>query len=150
MKQLILASGEFALVDDDIYEIVKDRRWCLSNGYPSCRQTTNIGESRILYLHQFVLGHAPRGMHIDHINRNKLDNRRENLRHVTHQVNMLNRKKKAKGVSYDRTHRKYKAYYDKITIGKPKKRINIGTFNTESEAVEARQKFLEEQKRCAT
>jgi hypothetical protein len=79
MKQLILASGEFALVDDEIYELAKD-----------------------------------------------------------------------KGVSYDRTHEKYKAYYDKITIGKPKKRINIGTFNTESEAVEARQKFLEEQKRCAT
>lgn len=72
---------------------------------------------------------------IDHVNRNKLDNRRENLRVVTNQQNQMNRAKKAKGVSFDSTHGKYKAYFDIITIGEPKRRVNIGTFLSEQDAL---------------
>ena len=38
-----------------------------------------------------MIGKPPKGLVTDHINRNRLDNRKENLRHVTHSENMLNR-----------------------------------------------------------
>lgn len=116
--------------------------WCLTAGYPSRRVTYDKGVSCIEYLHHLIIGYPPTGKQVDHINRNKLDNRRENLRFVTPQQNLLNRAVKAKGVCFDNTHKKWKAYYDKITLGQPKKRINIGTFKTREEAVAARVQFL--------
>ena len=41
-------------------------------------------------VHQMIIGKAPKGFVIDHINRNKLDNRRQNLRFVTPSENTLN------------------------------------------------------------
>jgi hypothetical protein len=43
-------------------------------------------------LHQFIIG-KKEGYEIDHRNGDKLDNRKENLRHVTHTQNMRNRQK---------------------------------------------------------
>ena len=44
-------------------------------------------------VHSTVIGPIPDGHHIDHINGNKLDNRRENLRVVSASVNQANRKR---------------------------------------------------------
>ena len=41
-------------------------------------------------LHRYLID-APDGYHVDHINHNTLDNRKENLRVVTHLANNLNR-----------------------------------------------------------
>lgn len=43
------------------------------------------------YLHRVIMGDIPAGMEIDHINRNTLDNRRDNLRIVTRSQNLQNR-----------------------------------------------------------
>lgn len=67
---------------------------------------------------------------IDHINRDKLDNRIINLRSITQQQNTFN--KNAKGYSYQKASKKYMA---RIGIGG--KTINLGLFNTPSEAQEA-------------
>ena len=56
--------------------------WCLNYGYPyngRIKQT----------LHLFLLGKR-KGLEIDHINGNKLDNRRKNLRFITHAENTKN------------------------------------------------------------
>jgi hypothetical protein len=42
-----------------------------------------------VYLHRFIMG-AESGMEVDHINHNTLDNRKENLRIVTHSQNLQN------------------------------------------------------------
>jgi len=44
---------------------------------------------RLVY--ETFVGEIPRGFEIDHINRNRLDNRLENLRVVTHKENVNNR-----------------------------------------------------------
>lgn len=47
-------------------------------------------------VHAFVMGGARDGLHIDHVNGNKLDNRKRNLRFVTPQKNQVNRKRRNK------------------------------------------------------
>lgn len=81
----------------------------------------------------------PKGMEIDHINRNPLDNRIENLRLVTRSENMMNtkifstNKTGHKGVYWNKKSKKWHA-----TIIWQKKRINLGFFDSLIEAVNAR------------
>lgn len=76
---------------------------------------------------------------IDHINRDRDDNRFSNLREVSRSVNLHNSKRRCnntsghKGVSYDKTKSKWHAY-----IHKDGKRTNIGFFESKDDAVAAR------------
>ena len=62
------------------------------------------------YEHRFVWemhhGEIPEGMHIDHINRDRYDNRIENLRCVDHQTNQTN----TLGRGYEITNNKYRPF----------------------------------------
>ena len=69
---------------------------------------------------------------IDHINGNRADNRIENLRVTTKQGNQWNQTK-AKGYSFCKTHKKWLAY-----IAVNDTMINLGYYNTEEKAKEAR------------
>ncbi len=85
-------SGEvraYALVDFAYAMAVNARRWSLQpNGYVIARFS---GPRRMVYLHRFI-SEPPPGLHVDHINGDKLDNRRCNLRHCTQSQNQYNRK----------------------------------------------------------
>jgi hypothetical protein len=80
----------------------------------------------------------PAGMHVDHINGNTLDNRRENLRSVTHAQNLMNQKLSRanksgfKGVSMDRSSGKWRAHITKDGIVR-----QLGYFPTPELAHEA-------------
>jgi hypothetical protein len=78
------------LVDDDTWRMLQDHSCSMtSRGYIKLKQDT-----KTVSLHTLVTGRvgcAHDGMVVDHINGNKLDNRRENLRVVTSSVNALNR-----------------------------------------------------------
>jgi hypothetical protein len=87
-KRIYLTQGKFTIVSDEDYERLIRFKWCYNKyavttirieGKPACRA-----------VHQMILV-APPGLEIDHINRNKLDNRRCNLRIVTHSENMKNK-----------------------------------------------------------
>ena len=75
-------------------------------------------------------------MEIDHINGNKIDNRIENLRLVTHRKNQQNRKThragRLTGTCYDKIRHNWKS-----TIQINKTNIAIGYYKTEQEAHEA-------------
>ena len=85
-------------------------------------------------LHRVIM-HAPDGVDVDHKNRNKLDNRRCNLRLCKHCENLFNRPKQAnnatgyKGVYLNKKDGKF---YASITAYK--KKIHLGTFDTAQEA----------------
>ena len=81
----------------------------------------------------------PTGYDIDHINRNRLDNRRENLRVVTRAINLRNNE--AKGITYDKSRNKWSA-----KVSRNNRTINLGRFPTEELAIEARQRFLTDEK----
>ncbi len=74
---------------------------------------------RQLWLHRFIM-HPKKGEIVDHINRNKLDNRKENLRIATKGQNAINSKLPSnntsgfKGVSRNNQGKRYWAAYIKI------------------------------------
>ena len=87
MKKIKLGKKNlFALVDDDMFdELNKYHWWSDSLGY-AIRQ---ISRGKFVHMHR-IINNTPQGMDTDHINRNKLDNRRENLRTATRSLNMIN------------------------------------------------------------
>ena len=78
----------------------------------------------------FMTGNWPK-LEIDHINRDRLDNRWANLREVPKAVQSRNRT--CKGVSRCMATGKFKAY-----VAVNKRQIWLGRFDTEQEALEAR------------
>jgi hypothetical protein len=92
MKVIKLSNGQKALVDDEWYEYLSQWRWFpIGAGYAS-RQVTKNGVRHTIYMHRQVAG-TPPGMDTDHINGDKLDNRSENLRIVSHSENLMARLK---------------------------------------------------------
>lgn len=124
------------ICDADIWMKYKDRTWNEHCGYAK----TNINRKEIPF-HRLVKP-CPEGYVIDHINRDRFDNRAINLRVTTQYVNMLNRsvsrlnRLKEKGVYKDGNY-----YRADITINK--KRIYLGNYKTFEEAVKARKEAEE-------
>lgn len=130
---------ENIIVDKTDEHLLKEYRWRIhKQGYV----VSSVNGSTIR-LHHLVIGFPPSGLETDHINRNKLDNRRENLRHVTHQVNLMNREFKNKsgykGVYFEKN-RKTKPY--KTCITRNGKRINLGYYATPELASQAVQEYI--------
>jgi hypothetical protein len=107
-----------------------------SNGYVYY-SVWQDGRSQPYTLHAFLMD-APAGSHIDHINGDKLDNRRANLRVTTPQINQLNRKalnrNNQSGVrGVGRLGSRWRA---QITVNR--KNHHLGMFATMEEAIAAR------------
>lgn len=93
--QLYLTQNKMATID------LKDLRDCLKykwsatfdgfNWYVTTNLPRNGGRQKLLSLHRF-LTKPKRGMCVDHINHNGLDNRRLNLKVCTHAENTANKK----------------------------------------------------------
>lgn len=133
--------GKFALVSKEDFEFLCQWTWnATPKGYAI--RTCRAIEKKTVYMHVEVAkrcGIFSEGLQVDHINREKLDNRRANLRSTTNQMNQANvglsknNSSGAKGVSY-RPDRK-KPWIARIGVNG--KRIQIGSFNTKQEAIEA-------------
>lgn len=77
------------LIDNDDIEIFDKFKWHISDsGYVVWRGLLN-GKKKTIRLHRLII-HADDDQIVDHINRNKLDNRKCNLRCTTQSVNMRN------------------------------------------------------------
>ncbi len=133
------------LIDGDILEYRGDGLYWVKSqkGRTIGRRVGSIngaGYRHFTYQHKLYLEHRviwlmfngpiPRGLQIDHINRDRSDNRLENLRLVTPQVNQRNRG--AKGYSWDKQKGKWKARA--VHNGKC---VHIGHFEEEEKARKA-------------
>lgn len=119
------------LVDADAYKHLSQHTWCLSRGYALTRTKDN---RKTMLMHRMLLGLTQHdGIHVDHINGDPLDNRRENLRTCTLAENNRNvsgrgtRKSKYKGVCPNK-----KSWMAQITF--ERKCHHLGTFKTQEEA----------------
>lgn len=126
MITLELSQGRVAFIDDCDGHLA-EYKWHCDGGYAkrNCRKT---GKHRVLRLHREILN-APKGVHVDHRNGDKLDNRRCNLRLCSNAENQWNRGRKSnsssglKGVSFNTERRKWHA-----TISLNGQHIHLGRF----------------------
>src|ERR1700723_661167 len=96
---LVVKNGT-TLIDEDMLELVKKYNWYVCNtGYVKA----DFGHRGYVYLHRLVFHREITKRivdQLDHINRNKLDNQKENLRIISHRGNQLNRSTPVKGYYY--------------------------------------------------
>lgn len=128
MREIPLVNGKgVALVDDEDFDALNAFRWRRHpHGYAI---TTPYG--RTIYMHRFVLGCFDGG-EVDHLNGDKLDNQRANLRTCSRSENMHNtRKSKAgrtsqyKGVSWSE---KRKRWIARIDVNGKKKMVGSSQY----------------------
>lgn len=137
MRKLPLSQGKVALIDNEDYKRSKQYKWFFSTTGYAVRSTHNGKKGGTVYLHRYLLN-APRDKVVDHINGNKLDNRRSNLRLVTATDNKRNRvtarsKSGQVGVYWSKQNKKWNAQ-----IGIDGKSKSLGFFDDLEKAVECR------------
>ena len=138
-RKIRLTEGKFTIVDPKNFYWLNNFDWCAKE-YRGCFHAVrfnNHGNPMILSMHRQIMN-PPKGLLVDHRNRNGLDNRRENLRLATYSENNCNKAKRKNtssrfvGVSFDKRKQRWVAY-----INYNGKRIFLGYFDTEIEAAKA-------------
>jgi len=89
MKKIKLTNGKYAVVDNEEFNFLNQWKWYISNGYAS-RDIFIKGNRKCIYMHRLI-NNTKENFVTDHINRNKLDNRKSNLRNATGSQNGINR-----------------------------------------------------------
>lgn len=153
MKQIPLTQGQFAIVDDKLFDWLNQWKWHII----SCNKSNNLlYAARTIYdkktqkrkpiLMQREILHLniddPR--EIMHKNFNTLDNRIKNLQIGSHSECLINQKKcnaltssKYKGVCFQKGLNKWRAY-----VWKDYKQYPAGCFDIEEDAARARDKLV--------
>lgn len=123
------------LIDDDDATRCHLFGWYLdtSNGYVRRNQQPAI------YLHHFVLGHPPEGLMTDHKDRNKLNNQKHNLHHVTRIINAQNSINTRGELRYIYSNRKTW----QVQVRRNGTTYNLGTYPSVEEAKQVRDAFLQ-------
>ena len=135
-----IKSNEVArtIIDIENIEKVKKYKWHYSYGYAE----TRIKRKR-LALHRYILNYKG-DLQVDHINGNRLDNRKSNLRLATSQQNSMNlairidNTSGVPGVSFHKHRQKWRAY---LTF--EEQTVSLGYYYTFEEAKEAREEAEE-------
>lgn len=132
--KIIMVKEKTVMVSDEDFNKVSHLNWYINNsGYASTRRVNGKGS----LMHRIILC-AEKYQEIDHIDGNRLNNQRENLRFVSRAQNNMNQKpcrgktSKYKGVYFAKDRMGYRAQ-----IKANNKCIKLGTFNTEIEAARA-------------
>jgi hypothetical protein len=133
--------GLFAKIDVGDLALIGDhsKRWCLDGHDYAQARSKLLGKQ--VSMHRVIKHYPEKPLQVDHINQDKLDNRRVNLRLVTRSSNNRNRSSgkkegassKYKGVHWDKSGSKWKA---QIVLPNRKKKY-LGLFTSEEEAARA-------------
>ncbi len=131
-----LTQGYWTIVDEEDFLKLMEHKWCVSvYGYAVRKQK---GEKRIIWMHR-VINNTPQDLETDHINRNRLDNRKSNLRTCTTRENQLNKgisKRNTSGVNGVCWYKRDKRWVARVWV--KRKTIKLGYFHTLEEAKKAR------------
>ena len=137
MKEIPLSKGKVAIVDDDMYDYLMQWKWHYGTAYALRHIYLGKRKQSNRFMHHEIL-QPPEGMYVDHIDRNKLNNTRDNLRTCTRTQNQANKCKRKdntsgmKGVSWHKESRKWRA-----TMTVDRKHVNVGYFRSKEDAYNA-------------
>lgn len=129
MKKIPLTKGKFAIVDDEDFEYLNRIKWHITTKGYAIHSIKRIN----IWMHRYILEKHnlyKNGFEVDHINRNRTDNRKINLRICTGSENRVNttilkrNKSGYKGVFWDKYNKKWEA-----TISFNKKNYFLGLFD---------------------
>ena len=135
----INAKDGYTLVDSDLYWLADEHKWTLDSGkrYAVTGTFYHDGKRKTLtYLHRVVMGLDSEGL-VDHISRDRLDNRRNNLRLVDNRVNQINTDLRGgtsqyRGVIWDKRRGKWRARIKNYGTN-----IVLGYYDVEADAARA-------------
>ena len=138
----VLQIGSFdILLDDEDYERVSKFQWGVwkKKGYNYHNIMRKGHGHESLHLSRFILELENwDGLVVDHINRNRLDNRKSNLRVTTRRINALNSYRSENARIVERHGNRFRVR--PFINGK---RVNMGSFSTEEEALEVVRRYKE-------
>ena len=124
------------LIDVDDFDKVAGHNWCQSdNGYIKTSKN-----NKLIYLHRIIMDVFDKKQLVDHINHNILDNRKSNLRIVTHSQNSMNC---INQINYMNGIRKCGKSSWTAIIYINNESINLGTYNNIDDAIKARKEAEE-------
>ena len=140
-RRISMGEGKYALVDQKDYYRLNYYNWTTKGSGERCyavRLECDSKRMRFVSMHRAIMG-RPKGLQVDHRNRKRLDNRRENLRTATNSQNQYNKNKTKsktssiyKGVTYIKSTGKWRA---QIMVSR--KNIALGEYDEEIEAAKA-------------
>lgn len=122
-------------IDLEDVVLVSQYKWHLNKGYAYTKRDNKILKMHILIMNSYR-NNTNLELEIDHINRDKCDNRKNNLRFVTHKENMQNLSQSKrnltneKGIYFVKSRNKYRFEY--LECGKKKSKY----FNNLCEAID--------------
>lgn len=138
MKIIPLTQGAVTFIDDEDFDLVCRWRWKLHPQGYACRSTQVDGRYVTILLHRLIADTPPH-LQADHINRDRLDNRRNNLRNVTGSVNTMNQGLSPRntsgyrGVTWDKERGKWQAKTKHLG-----RWVFLGRYDSAEEAAAAR------------
>jgi hypothetical protein len=142
MKMIPISRGKFAMVSDEDYDYLVTIKWFVWNRGDAWYVMGKI-KGKHVYMHRVIMN-PPDDLEVDHINRNGLDNRRENLRLCTHSENNRNRRllQSRNTTGYRGVERSGDKFRAQIIL--MNKRIYLGSFSTAEEAARVRDEAAKE------
>ena len=121
--------GKDTMIDEIDIPLLESHAWFwLPQGYLATTMPIGKGKRKTVCFHRLALG-DPDSQAIDHINRDKTDNRRSNLRPCTHRQNNLNRGLLERGVTFHSTRQKWQ-----VVVRENGKLRWLGYFTAKDEA----------------
>jgi hypothetical protein len=98
LRKVQVSQDVYAIVDADVFAEISQFNWFLGNRGYVVRNSTIDGKRRQILLHRQIVG-PKQGNVVDHINGDKLDNRKVNLRECLHKQNIRNQKLRENNIS---------------------------------------------------
>jgi len=147
MKTIKLTHDLETTVDDSDYEVLSENKWAAYRisgtsrtgkvhiyGYKAGRKF----KGKRMWIHNIIMN-PPIGTVVDHIDRNPLNNVRDNLRICTIKDNSFNRGKRSNGLTsrFLGVHKKKKKNKFQASITFNDKNFHLGYFDNELEAAKA-------------
>jgi AP2 domain-containing protein/HNH endonuclease len=139
-RRIKLTRSQFAKVDASDYEWLNQWNWYalfnkLIGSFYAVRGRHEPGQPALISMHRAILG-DPKGLDVDHINHDTLDNRRKNLRKATRSQNLLNARRKINNSGFKGVYRHPGGKW-KAQIQVNHKYVYLGYFSSPEEAHKA-------------